>query len=317
MEMTNFLSRKVRLSSTCLVLTVATLLASCNKTIDSVSTPAQATAQEEGVFPNGVNLQPSYYNGGNPNIGWSLMKQQSKIKTLRIELAPGSTSFANLKSYVTQAKANGYTNIICTYHNFGGSSNPNDLLTAANWWKANYNALGGGFTINMCNEWGAGTMSASAFASAYNSAIAVVRQVYSGSIVIDLPGYGHDANLMAQAVKMISDGNIILSNHIYPTGYSNSLNRTANTSDIDIMIATGKRCIIGEFGNAPSGSCDWKGMVNYAKSKGLTVIGWCWNGDGINGSNPSMNMESPGWNQNASSSTYTKSSYFNTIYDLL
>jgi len=29
---------------------------------------------EAALFGNGVNLQPSYYNGGNVNFGWDLMK---------------------------------------------------------------------------------------------------------------------------------------------------------------------------------------------------------------------------------------------------
>ena len=37
---------------------------------------------------NGANLQPSYYNGGNVNFGWSLMKTDTKIKTLRLEIEP-------------------------------------------------------------------------------------------------------------------------------------------------------------------------------------------------------------------------------------
>ncbi|MEJ7664848.1 MAG: hypothetical protein WKG07_37720 [Hymenobacter sp.] len=36
-----------------------------------------ATADLTAGFGNGVNLQPSYYNGGNPNFGFSLMKQQA------------------------------------------------------------------------------------------------------------------------------------------------------------------------------------------------------------------------------------------------
>src|SRR5581483_1106978 len=63
---------------------------------------------------NGVNLQPSYYNSGNVNFGWSLMKANPKIKTVRIEIEP-TVSITTVKSWISQAKSNGY-NIICTYH---------------------------------------------------------------------------------------------------------------------------------------------------------------------------------------------------------
>jgi hypothetical protein len=283
-------------------------------TVTTATTNVPVLAGKTNGFGNGANLQPSYYNNGNPNFAWSLMKQQSKIQTLRIEIDPSRVSVATAKSWITQARSNGYTNLICTFHEYGGSSNANDLVTAANWWKANYNTLGGNFTINLCNEWGAGTMTSNAFASAYNQAIPIVRQVYSGPIIIDVAGYGHETQVTAQAVNgtngvKINDGNIILSNHIYPNGYSNSRNRAAQKSDLDEMASTGKPCMIGEFGNVPSGSCDWSGMVDYAKSKGWTVLAWCWNGDGLG-----MNMVSPAWSSNPSATSFTLSSYFNTVY---
>jgi len=82
-------------------------------------------------FGNGVNLQPSYYNGGNPNFGWSLMKQQSKIKTVRIEIEPGYVTQA--KSWISQARSNGYA-VIATYHKASvlGSDNTAELNAAAN-----------------------------------------------------------------------------------------------------------------------------------------------------------------------------------------
>lgn len=129
-------------------------------------------------FGNGVNLQPSYYNG-NPNL-------------------------------------------ICTCHYYGGSGKASDLQTAANYWKADYRALGGNFTINLCNEWGSHNITSNACAAAYNSAISTGRSVYSGPIVIDIPGYGQETLPASAAVKgtKINDANIILSAHIYPNGYN-------------------------------------------------------------------------------------------------
>src|SRR5450432_2367436 len=116
-----------------------------------------------GRAADGANLQPAYYNGGNVNFGWSLMNSTgSNIKRLRIEIDTSRVSTATAKGWIDQAKANGHTDLICTFHQFGGSDNASDLMTAANWWKNNYNALGGGFTINLCNEWGSHNLTASA-----------------------------------------------------------------------------------------------------------------------------------------------------------
>ena len=286
---------------------------------ESVSPVSKTTLpSEEGVFGNGVNLQPSYYNGGNPNFGWTLMKQNTKIKTVRIEIEPDKVTQA--KSWISQAKSNGYT-IIATYHKASvlGSDNASELTAAANWWKTNYSALGGGFTINLMNEWGSHNISPSSFASAYNSAISIVRQVYSGKIIIDIPGWGQETATAACAVKgctsgqtKITDTNIILSAHIYPGAYNQGKGRYCNTSDIDDLASAGRSCILGEFGNQGGSGADWSGIVDYAKSKGWTIIGWAWNGDG-----GSMNMVTPSWASNGGATSFSKGSYFNVVYDKL
>ena len=265
---------------------------------------------------NGVNLQPSYYNGGNPNFGFSLMKQQSRIKTVRIEIEPGYVSQA--KDWIAQAKANGYA-VIATYHKASelGSDDTSELTAAGTWWKTNYGTLGGGFTINLMNEWGSHNITSNAYAAAYNSAISSVRAVYSGPIILDIPGYGQETATAAAAVKglggtKLNDTNIILSAHVYPNGYNQGKGHTLQNADLDDLSSAGRPCIIGEFGNSPSGSADWSGIVTYAKSKGWTVLAWCWNGDG-----GSMNIVTPSWAANGSATSFALSSYFNTVYTLL
>ncbi|MFD1470134.1 cellulase family glycosylhydrolase [Hymenobacter caeli] len=294
------------------------LLSGCSSHNDEVPTPqAAAAADLTNNLGNGVNLQPSYYNNGNPNFAWSLMKQQTKIKTLRIEIDPSRVGASTAANWISQARSNGYTNLICTYHYYGGSDKASDLMTAANWWKANYRALGGNFTINLCNEWGSHNITPSAYAAAYNSAISTVRQVYSGPIVVDIPGYGQETATAAAAVKgtggtKINDTNIILSVHVYPNGYNQAKGHNLQSADLDDLGSAGRPCIVGEFGNTPSGSVDWQGVVNHAKSKGWTVLGWAWNGDGLG-----MNMVSPAWSSNATATSFTLSSYFSTVYNLL
>lgn len=270
-----------------------------------------------GVFPNGVNLQPSYYNGGLPNFGWSLMKQNTKIKTVRIEIEPDKVDQA--ANWITQARQQGYI-IIATYHKSAvlGSDSASELQAAANWWRSNYARLNsaGALTINLMNEWGSHNITSSAYASAYNSAISTVRQVYSGRIIIDIPGYGQETRTAADAVKgtngtKINDTNIVLSTHIYPGAYNQGRGRTLINADLDELGGAGRPVIVGEFGSG-SGSANWSGLVDYAKSKGWTVLGWAWNGDGS-----SLNMVTPSWAQNGSATSFSKSDYFNTVYNKL
>lgn len=300
-------------SKTCLIKGSSAAQQNCSSGSSSSSSSSSSGGNYTGgsLGGNGVNLQPSYYNSGNPNLGLSLMKQQSKIKNIRLEIEPDKVTQA--KSWISQLKSNGY-NIICSYHKASvmGSDNAQDLMDAANWWKTNYSSLGGGFTVNLMNEWGSHNISASAFASACNNAIKVVRQVYSGKIIIDIPGYGQETYTMVQALKSISDANIALSVHYYPSSWNQARSRVPNTSDIDELIATGKTIIVGEFGNQPSGNCDWAGIIDYSRNKGINVLGWCWNGDG-----GSMNMVSPTWVSNPTATSFSLSSYFSTIYNHL
>ncbi|MFC0182877.1 hypothetical protein SAMN04515674_10896 [Pseudarcicella hirudinis] len=303
----------------------------------SSSVQPETKTQVEGVFGNGVNLQPSYYNSGNADLGWRYMTSGNsfnfdtgnKIKTVRIEIEPGQET--NAKRWISEAKTAGKT-IICTYHKASvlGSDDANELTAAANWWKNNYSSLGGGFTINLMNEWGSHNLTATAYANAYNNAISIVRQVYSGSIIIDIPGWGQESYVAVNAVLArgtggvkINDTNIILSTHIYAGNWVQQRTNTSgtvtgsgwmNTADLDYLNTSGRSVIVGEFGNGTSGSADWSGLVDNAKGKGWTVLGWSWNGDG-----GSMNMITPQFQAYTAGSpkTYSKSSYWNTIINKL
>jgi mannan endo-1,4-beta-mannosidase len=281
--------------------------------------PGKAAFNTDTLLGNGVDLQPSYYNGGNVTFGFSLMQQNPKIKSVRIEIEP-SVPVSLAASWIQQARSSGYK-VIATYHKSTvlGSDNTGDLNDAANWWKANYGILAaaGSFTINLMNEWGSHNLTSSAYASAYNNAIAIVRQVYSGPIILDCPGYGQETTIAANAAMGangtgLTDTNLILSAHIYPNGYNQALNHTFQQSDLDVLASAGRPCLIGEFGNSPAGSVDWSGMVTYAKSKNWAVLGWSWNGDG-----GTMNMVSPAWDSVANAGSYSESSYFTIIYTLL
>lgn len=277
-----------------------------------------ADASVAGEFGNGVNLQPSYYNNGNVNMGWSLMKSKGNIKSVRIEIEPGKETQG--KTWIAQAKSNGYT-VIATYHKSAvlGSDSTSELATAGTWWKNNYSnlAAAGSIFVNISNEWGSHNISSNAYASAYNSAISSVRSKYSGRIVIDIPGWGQETATAAAAIKgsngtKINDTYIVPSIHAYPGAWNQGKNAWLVKSDVDDLGSAGRGVLIGEFGNGGSGSSDWSGIVDYAKGKGYNVLGWAWNGDG-----GSMNMVTPSWSSNATATSFSTSSYFSTVYNKL
>ncbi len=266
---------------------------------------------------NGANIQASYYNNGNVNFGWSLMNANTKIKQLRIEVEPGFVTQA--KTWISQAKSNGKV-VIVTYHKASvlGSDSASELAAAGTWWRSNYGTLNasGSFQINLMNEWGSHNISSNSYASAYNTAISSVRGVYSGNIVIDIPGWGQESHTAAQAVTgangtRINDTNITLSVHLYPGDWNQGNNHWFQTSDLYEMGGVGRNCMVGEFGTG-SGSSDWSGLTDTARNAGWSVVGWAWNGDGN-----SLNMVTPSWAQNATATSFSKSGYFNTIYNKL
>ncbi|GGA81168.1 cellulase family glycosylhydrolase [Puia dinghuensis] len=281
----------------------------------------QDASNEAGLLSNGVNLQPSYFHGGDVDLGWSLMKAYPKIRTVRIEIEPGQEK--NGRRWIAEAKAHGYT-VIATYHKHKAimSDDPTELIAAGEWWKSHYLTLGGGgFFVNLMNEWGSHSIGVSAFAAAYNQAIALVREIYSGPIIIDCPGGGQGTTLLAAAVEGrdgmgITDSNIILSAHFYPHGYNGVKKKRSQIDDLDDLENTGKPCIIGEFGDDPAiqGETNWSAIIDYARSKGWPVLGWAWNGDG-----GKMNMISPQFQPFDAVATkqYHISNHFVTIYNRL
>lgn len=273
----------------------------------SVSDVAWATLQ------NGVNFQPSYYNDGNVTFGWDLLGKYSSIARIRIEIEPDKASQG--KQWIQEARDHGY-DVIATYHKATvlGSDDAAELASAANWWVENYENLRpekGDFLINLMNEWGSHDQTAESYSSAYNAAISILRSVYNRDVIIDVPGWGQNTHVAMQASPLLIDQKIILSAHIYPQG--NQDGRYNVPSDMDELYSTGRPCIVGEFGTIGNGDVDVPAVVNRAKEIGfLGVFAWAWNGDG-----GEMNMVSPKWLDNATSSTYTESAYFPDMIALL
>lgn len=285
-----------------------------------------AVSASAADFGDGVNIQPSYYNGGRPTVNWSQLKGLDKtrrIKTFRIEIEPAKT--AQGKEFIAQANMHGYA-VIATYHKHTvlGSDDPGELMAAANWWRRHYADLrkAGPFTVNLMNEWGSHDLTADAYARAYNEALRVVREAYSGPVIIDIPGWGQETSVAACAVKgrsrgcanatALEDRNILLSAHVYSGAWNAAKNRALRKDDLDDLAGAGRPCLIGEFGTGTGGGADWSGIVDHAKKLGWPVIGWAWNGDG-----GEMNMVSPSWSKQPEATTFTPSDYFDSVYSKL
>lgn len=109
---------------------------------------------DHSVNISGVNLQPAYYNGGDVTMGWQTMKKYSQIKSVRIGIEPEMVEEG--REWIRQANAQGYHTVVA-YRKYTklGSDNALDLLTAAQWWQANYDYLSevGLFDMNLMDKW--------------------------------------------------------------------------------------------------------------------------------------------------------------------
>ena len=263
-------------------------------------------------WADGVNLQPSYYNAGEVNFGWELMAKYGAIKTVRIEIEP-IVPLVTVKRWLREAHAHGYA-VIATYHFFpaNGSDDVQELLKAARWWQANYATLReeGPFVINLMNEWGSHHQTAVTFSTAYNEALALVRGVYDGPIVVDVPGWGQETYVARDASPLLADKNLVYSVHIYGGAWvQQGSNHWMKKPDLDVLTDCGRPILVGEYGGARKGGADWSALVDHARSKGWTLLAWAWNGDG-----ESMNMVRPLWADKVDTSTFFESSYFRKVY---
>jgi len=240
---------------------------------------------------NGVNIQASYYNRGVVNIGWELMEDYPEIEAVRIEIEPNRT--AQSRTWIREAQDNNYQ-VIATYHDSKklGSNNIEDLLDAAKWWRNNYKILSSNspFIINIMNEWGDHSITPSEYATAYNEVIPIIREVYDGPLIVDVPGFGQATEVAADAYSLFEDDQLIFSVHIYAGAFNVAKNRWLNESDLSYLAATGARCMVGEFCDAGRGGADWCSLIDYCYLNGWPLFGWAWNGDG-----GIMNMIEPHW----------------------
>ncbi len=262
---------------------------------------------------NGVNIQASYYNEGQVNIGWELMKTYPEIEAVRIEIEPYRVHQA--KTWIREAHDQGYQ-VIATYHNSRklGTDSKQELINAANWWKDNYDPLSssGPIIINIMNEWGSHDISALAYSDAYNTAIEIIRTVYLGSLIVDVPGFGQATKIAADAHSFFEDQDIIFSVHVYTSAFNIEQDRWLSTEDLSYLEATGVDCMVGEFCDATAGGADWCTLIDHCYKNGWRIFGWAWNGDGKN-----MNMVEPHWREEPLASTFEPTEFMEVITDKL
>ena len=281
-----------------------------------VACGAAAFAGRSLEWGDGVNLQPSYFAEGNVTFGWELMRQHPAIRTVRVEIEP-RVPMEVATRWLREAHAEGLR-VIATYHHFpyNGSDSAEELLNAARWWKKNFatlNEAAPGLIVNLMNEWGSHKQTARTFADAYNPAISVVREVYQGPIIVDVPGWGQETYVARDASALLPDGNLIFSVHIYASGWvEQGPNRWMRPEDLDALDATGRPAIVGEFGGEREGESDWSAIIDHAREKGWPLLAWAWNGDGER-----MNMVQPYWGDEPRAQTYSPHPYFQKVYSKL
>jgi len=271
--------------------------------------PFASIHSQNYTIKNGVNIQASYYNRGVVNMGWDLMENYPAIEAVRIEIEPNRASQA--RRWIKEAHQRGYQ-VIATYHSASqlGSNKVEDLQAAANWWRNHYQSLSssGPIIINIMNEWSDHDILPMDFANAYNEAIPIIREVYEGPLIVDVPGFGQATDIAAAAFPYFQDQQIIFSVHIYTNAFNTQENRWLNEADLANLSAVGAQCMVGEFCDASRGGADWCGLVDYCYQNDWAIFGWAWNGDGGN-----MNMIEPHWRNQPLATSFRPTPFMDRI----
>lgn len=295
----------------------------------------------------GVNLQPSYYNGGNVNVGWALMAANPKIKAVRIEIDRGAFNF-NLSAHtriIDEALSrSNIQKVIITYHDSTclGCSDGTKLNAAANFFKNNQTALrlsNAKIRINLFNEWGGHNLAGVTWGNNINNAIGIIRNAgINRTIIVDAPGLGQGAVRAAAGLKQVTHSAVVPSMHIYQSCYDEGSKSDADLiaagltpadkgtglgeclpKYMNALVAAGRGMVMGEFGTRhpkPEDNASintYKGLITHGRGLG-DIYAWAWNGDGER-----SNMVQPTWKNNptAAESAFIKAGYFAEVYSYL
>ena len=325
--MTNklFLQMKRGLLSLTLSVAAMAFLASCEKTSDDVRpVPSAAAPTQDFIAVEsmvGVNVNQDYYYQANT---FSRIKTAG-FNTVRIVIRPqdGNTAWTNnggingIKTMMRDAKAQGL-NVMLVYYvkSYMDAYNSAAMSTATQWWLDNLTTLKaeGEFALNILNEPRAAG-DAVTWRDQQTSAVQRLRSAgFTGPLVIDAPGYGHETSYISQQGGNVAvyNTNVIFSLHIYPDSfYDGGLPGTTTAGsgggDVTFMnnlrTAAKRSIIIGEFGDTGGGFTDYRARVQefVNNAQGSTAncgaLGWAWNGDGL-GMNADVDSNYMSWLKN-------------------
>ena len=309
--MKNLLKKTQRtLLSLTLSLAATAFLASCEKTSDAVqpTVPAAAVASQDFRGPESIkaiNVNEDYYYQTNTFNRIS----SAGFNTVRIVIRPqdGNTAWTHnngiygIKRMLHDAKALGLSVILAYYvRDYMDAYNPNAMYNASQWWLGNLSVLKpeGEYAINILNEPRAAGDAVTWRNQQTNAVQRLRSNGFTGPIVIDAPGYGHETRFLSQEGGNVApyNTNVIFSLHVYPDSFYNgglpgTTNPGSGGGDVTFMnnlrAAAQRPIIIGEFGDTGGQFTNFRGrvqeFVNNAQQSNANcgATGWAWNGDGL------------------------------------
>lgn len=295
-----------------LSLAAAALLASCEKTSDNVQPePTAAAPVQDIVTPRGIKGINVQMRDGTVNFG---KIHTSGFNTVRIVIDVNDYHFTHVSAttgirgvglLMRQANAAGLSVILAYYnHTFMDPSHyrADAMAKAADFWVANLPYLknvGVPFDLNIINEpcFKSGNtyrISGAQWRDEQNIAIdRIHHQGYTGRLIIDAPGFGHEtAYIRAHGSEVAVGSPIMYSLHVYPDSFYNGGLPTNPAQDqsfmADLRGQSHHQIIFGEFGDYGGGRNDQarvQAFVNHAQTSSADcgAIAWAWNGDNTPG----------------------------------
>lgn len=235
----------------------------------------------------GVNMAWTWYQ----NTGMAQLEAIARAgaNTVRIVLSANASSSyygadteATVSSLIAKCESLEMVAVL-EVHDFTGSDNASDLLTAANFFAGVKNALIGKEStviINIANEW-YGSWNSTAWKNGYVSAIPVIRNAgLEHCIMVDAGGWGqHTASVHDMGTTVLNadpNKNVMFSIHMYQ--YSGTSSNVK--SNIDGVINQNLALCIGEFGWYHSGDVDEDLILSYCNEKSVGWLAWSWYGNG-------------------------------------
>ena len=287
-------------------------LTSCERTSDNVQPAPTAAAPVQDITApqnmRGINVQMR-----DGTVDFRRIHAHN-FNTVRIVIDVNDYHYKNfgigmVGSLMRQANAAGLS-VVLVYYNtnfmYADRYNANAMATAATFWVAHLpylKSVGVPFDLNIINEPcfknnSGYQISAERWRDEQNSAVGRIHaRGFTGSIIIDAPGFGHETDFVSKQGRQVAVGSpIIFSVHVYPDSFYNGGLPENPAKDqgfmTDLRRTAGHRVIIGEFGDSYTSNnvahynkTRVREFVNSAQASlaDCGAIAWAWNGDGTKG----------------------------------